>query len=516
MSNEILRMQNITKIYSNGFVANKDITFGVEHGEIHALVGENGAGKTTLMKILFGMEKNEEGSIFIDGEEVHITSPLDSIAKGVGMVHQHFMLVPSLTVAENVVLGVEPMKNNLFDFEEAVRTTQQIADKYNFNVDARSRVQDLSVGQMQKVEILKALIKGAKVLIMDEPTAVLTPQETRELFEQLRILKADGHSIIFISHKLEEVMEICNRVTVLRHGRCLGTHDIKDMTEAKISRLMVGRDVVLKMDKPFHERGEVALDLDKVVKLNSIGKPVLDGLSLKVRKGEIVGIAGVEGNGQSELANAICGLEPHSAGRISINGTNIEKKSIRQIRELGLAMISEDRMVYGVAPDRSIKENIMSDRYDKPEYKTGPFMNNKKINKMVDECIKEFEIACDHRNQPVRMLSGGNIQKVVVAREFTSGRNVVLAAQPTRGIDVGTAEMIRKYIIKMTRERDAAVLLISADLNEVLECSDRLLVMRSGKIVGAFSDAKSVTEDTLGEYMLGIKTMTDEELEAAL
>ena len=275
MENEVLRMQNITKIYSNGFVANKDVTFGVEKGEIHALVGENGAGKTTLVKILFGMERNEEGSILINGEEIHITSPLDSIAKGVGMVHQHFMLVPSLTVAENVVLGVEPMSGGLFDFDEAVKETQRIADKYNFDVDAKLPVRDLSVGQMQKVEILKALIKGAKILIMDEPTAVLTPQETRELFEQLQILKEDGHSIIFISHKLEEVMEICDRVTVLRHGRCLGTYDIKDMTETKISRLMVGRDVVLKMDKPQHDRGEVVLELDKVVKINSIGKRAL-------------------------------------------------------------------------------------------------------------------------------------------------------------------------------------------------------------------------------------------------
>ena len=516
MENEVLRMQGITKIYSNGFVANKDVTFGVEKGEIHALVGENGAGKTTLMKILFGMERHEEGSILINGEEVHITSPLDSIAKGIGMVHQHFMLVPSLTVAENVVLGVEPMSNGLFDFDAAVKETQRIADKYNFDVDAKTRVRDLSVGQMQKVEILKALVKGAKILIMDEPTAVLTPQETRELFEQLQILKEDGHSIIFISHKLEEVMEICSRVTVLRHGRCLGTYDIRDMTEAKISRLMVGRDVVLKMDKPQHDRGEVVLELDKVVKINSIGKRVLNGLSLTVRKGEIVGIAGVEGNGQSELASAICGLDRHTAGTIKINGVDIGDKAIKEIRDLGLAVISEDRMVDGVAADRSVRENIMSDRFDKPEFKKGIFMDNKRINQMVDECIQEFEIACDDRDQPVRMLSGGNIQKVVVAREFTSGRNVVLACQPTRGIDVGTAEMIRKYIIKMTREKDAAVLLISADLNEVLECSDRLLVMRYGKIVGAFNDAKEVTEDILGEYMLGIKTMSDEELEAAL
>ena len=294
---EMLRMDHITKIYPNGFVANKDVTFAVNEGEIHSLVGENGAGKTTLMKILFGMEDKQGGDIFIREQKVKITSPLDAISKGVGMVHQHFMLLNSLTVAENVVLGIEPMKNGLFDFEEAVVMTQKIADKYNFALDARTRVKDLSVGQMQKVEILKALIKGARVLILDEPTAVLTPQETEELFEQLLLLREDGHAIIFISHKLEEVMRLCSRVTVLRHGYSQGTYDVKDLTEAKISRLMVGRDVVLKMEKEDPKNGKVLVDVKNLVVADQGGRRLIDDMSFSIREGEVVGIAGVEGLG---------------------------------------------------------------------------------------------------------------------------------------------------------------------------------------------------------------------------
>jgi len=516
VADEVLRMQDITKIYPNGFVANKDITFGVGEKEIHALVGENGAGKTTLMKILFGMESCQEGKIFINGKEEKMQNPLDAIAKGVGMVHQHFMLLPSLSVAENVTLGVEPMKHGLFDFEAAVKQTQEIADKYNFNVDARRKVADLSVGQMQKVEILKALIKGAKILILDEPTAVLTPQETEELFEQLLKLRDNGHSVIFISHKLEEVMRICSRVTILRHGRCMGTHDAKDLTEASLSKLMVGRDVVLKIEKEDPNAGKPIVEIKDVVKINSYGKRVIDGLSFSIREGEVVGIAGVEGNGQSELSDVLCGMGGFATGDVLLNNGSIKSKSVHEIRDMGLAYIAEDRMVYGIAADLSIKTNIVADRFDKKEFRHGLFMNGKKIDEVVDGYIKEFEIACDGRNQPVRMLSGGNIQKVVVAREFTSGANFILANQPTRGIDVGTAEMIRKTIVKKSRKDGTATLLISADLNEVLECSDRLLVMRKGKIVGAFPKANEVSEETLGEYMLGVKEMTPEEMEGLL
>ncbi|HIU78153.1 MAG TPA: ABC transporter ATP-binding protein [Candidatus Avilachnospira avicola] len=513
---EVMRMQDITKIYPNGFVANKDITFAVGEHEIHALVGENGAGKTTLMKILFGMEAPQEGKIFINGKEEKIANPLDAIAKGIGMVHQHFMLVPSLTVAENVTLGAEPMKNGLFDFDGAVKATQEIADKYNFNVDALQKVSDLSVGQMQKVEILKALYKGAKLLILDEPTAVLTPQETEELFEQLFKLRDSGVSIIFISHKLEEVMRICSKVTILRHGRCMGSMDIEGLNEAAISKLMVGRDVVLKIEKEAPTLGKPVVEISDLVKINSIGKNVLDHVSFTIREGEVVGIAGVEGNGQTELSEVLAGLSDFASGDIKLNGTSIKGKSVREIRDQGMAYIAEDRMVEGVAGDMSIKMNIVADRFTKPDFKKGMFMDAKKINEIADQYIKDFEILCDSKDQPVRMLSGGNIQKVVVAREFTSGANFILACQPTRGIDVGTAEMIRKTIVKKSREEGTATLLISADLNEVLECSDRLLVMRKGKIAAAFPKANEVSEETLGEYMLGVKEMTQEEMEGLL
>ncbi|MDR1440139.1 MAG: ABC transporter ATP-binding protein [Clostridiales bacterium] len=509
-------MDGITKIYSNGFVANRDISFSVAEGEIHALVGENGAGKTTLMKVLFGMEAPQEGAIYIEGRKAHISSQLDAIDKGIGMVHQHFMLLPSLSVAENVVLGIEPLKRGLFDYGRAVQMAQQLADRYDFSLDAKSKVEDLSVGLMQKVEILKALIKGTKVLILDEPTAVLTPQETEELFLQLFRLRDAGHAIIFISHKLEEVMRLCDKVTVLRRGRCHGTFGISELDEARISRLMVGRDVVLKMDKAPPERGGPVLEVERLVHANAAGKNAVDSLSMTVRAGEVVGIAGVEGNGQAELSDAISGMKPYSGGSVRINGSEVAGKSIREVRGLGLAYIHEDRMSFGCAPQMSVRDNIVADRYRNRGCRKGPFIDGRRLNGIADRCIEDFEIACDSRSQPVRMLSGGNIQKVVIAREFTSGGNFIMASQPTRGIDVGTTEMIRKKLIQKSREENVAVLLISADLNEVLEVSDRLLVMRKGKIVAAFPEAGKVPEDELGEYMLGLRAMEAGEMEGLL
>ena len=497
MAKEILRMEDVTKIYDNGFVANKNVTFWLHESEILALVGENGAGKTTLMKVLFGLETPQTGKVYMDGKEVKILNTLDAIEKGIGMVHQHFMLIPSLTVAENVVLGVEPMKNGLFDFKKAVEMTEEVAKKYNFNIDPMARVSDLSVGQMQKIEIMKVLIKGAKIIIMDEPTAVLTPQETEELFEQLILLRNSGHSIIFISHKLEEVKRICTRVTVLRHGYCLGSYDLKDMSEADISRLMVGRDVVLKIEKEDPTVGKTVLKIRNLVKNSASGKRVLDDVSFDIHEGEVIGIAGVEGNGQSALSDVLAGMESFSSGTVELNGHDIKGKNVHEIRQMGLAYIPEDRMQYGCAGDMSIRDNIIADRYFKKEYRNGLFINHKHIDEIVDQYIKDFEIACDDKREPVRMLSGGNIQKVVVAREFTSGSNFILANQPTRGIDVGAAEMIRKTIVKKSREEGTATLLISADLNEVLECSDRLLVMRKGKVVAAFRKANEVSEEEL-------------------
>ena len=495
---EALKMENITKIYPNGFVANKGITFSVQQGEIHALVGENGAGKTTLMKVLFGMEQPQEGAIYVNEKKVKISSPLEAIELGVGMVHQHFMLLPSMTVAQNVTLGMEPRKNGLVDTQKAVQITQEMSDKYRFGLDATARVGDLSVGLMQKVEILKALIRGAKVLILDEPTAVLTPQETRELFEQLKLLRTEGHSVIFISHKLEEVMELCDNVTVLRHGYCNGTHPISELDAAGISRLMVGRDVVLKIEKEDPKPGKPILEVRNLTRTNAEGKKTLNDVSFTIHEGEVLGIAGVEGNGQSDLSDSISGMVSYDSGTVKLNGKDLKGMKIVDIRSAGMSVIPEDRMTVGCVNDRSVQDNAIADRFDKKENMNGIFLDKKKAKSITDALIKEFEISCDSQDEAIRFLSGGNIQKVVVAREFTSGANFVVANQPTRGVDVGTAEMIRKYLVRQTREKGIGSLLISADLNEILEVSDRLLVMRQGRIVAAFPKANVVVVDVLG------------------
>ena len=511
MPEEILLMDKITKVYPNGFVANKEVTFSVNKGEIHALMGENGAGKSTLMKILFGIEQAEEGHIYIKGQEVKIGNPLEAISYGVGMVHQHFMLVSSLTVAENVVLGMEPKKNGVFDFEEAVRITQEAVDKYNLKVDPRAKVEDLPVGFKQKVEIIKALVRGAEILILDEPTAVLTPQETKELFVELKNLRDQGHTIVFIGHKLNEIKELCDRMTVLRLGKSVGKANISDVTEQEMSRMMVGRDVILKLEKtPAHPKEAVLKVKDLRIVADS-GKTIVNDISFSVRKGEILGVAGVEGNGQSQISEAITGLLGYQNGTITVNDVDIKGKKIRQIRELGVSHVSEDRMTYGVAATSGVKDNVISDRYYKKEFNKGLLLDNKKINDLTDRLIKEFLIKCDDRDAAVKMLSGGNMQKVVVAREFSGNPKLVIANQPTRGIDVGATEFIRKRLVEL-RDEGAAILLISADLNEVLELSDSLIVMNEGKIAAYIPDASTIDDMELGEYMLGVKKQTPEEI----
>lgn len=509
---ELLRVEHLTKVYPNGFVANQDISFSVNRNEIHALVGENGAGKTTLMKMLFGMENYQEGSIFLNGQKLEMKSALDAIKSGIGMIHQHFMLVPSLSIAENMVLGIEPVKGAFFDSQEAVRRADEAVRKYGFDLDVTQKVCDISVGSMQKVEILKALIRGIQVLIMDEPTAVLTPQETRELFEQLYGLKKQGYAVIFISHKLEEIMELCDRVTILRKGHCLGTYEICNLTQESISGMMIGREVDLHFHKETVAPKEEILRVSKLIVVGDDGKRKVDQVSFGVRCGEILGIAGVEGSGQTELAAAITGTLEYHAGSITLKGAEVREHTVRQLREMGMANIHEDRMKIGAAVNQSIRDNIIADRYYRPEFCRRFFTNKKAVDEFVNRCIEEFEISCDSASQPVRMLSGGNIQKVIVAREFTSGCQFIVANQPTRGIDVGTTEMIRKKLIWMSHEKDVATLLISADLKELLEVSDRILVMYKGKLAAMFSDVNEVTEDILGEYMLGIRTMNSGEM----
>lgn len=514
MGDTVLQINNIMKIYPNGVVAVEDVTFELEKGEIHALLGENGAGKSTLMKVLFGIESPEQGQIILNGSKIEIKSPQDAIKKGIGMVHQHFMLVPSLTVAENIVLGVEPKKGSFFiDEEKAFKLSREIAETYNFEIDVTDKVENLPVGIKQKVEILKALYRGADILILDEPTAVLTPQETQELFVQLKKLKEKGHTIIFISHKLDEIKEICDRATIMRNGKSKGTYLVKDISTAEMSRLMVGRDVVLTFDKEPVKLKERVLKVRNLCVTGTTGVKRVDDLSFDVKAGEIFGIAGVEGNGQGHLVEVLTGLSKKYKGQISIFGQEAKNHKIRELRDLGMAHIPEDRMTFGCAKNMNILENMFTNQYHKPEYSGRLLLKNKKIEKRVKELIKEYLVKCKSYRQSVGMLSGGNIQKVVVAREFSTNPKIIIANQPTRGIDVGAASFIRQRIIEF-RDAGCAVILISADLNEVLELSDRLAVIYKGRFAGVFNDVKKVTELELGKYMLGIKK--DERLEGII
>lgn len=512
MPKELLRMEGITKIYPNGFCANRDITFSVNESEIHGLIGENGAGKTTLMKVLFGLENSQQGEIYLNGEKAKIESPLDAIAKGVGMVHQHFMQVPNLTVAENVVLGMEPGRGMMFDKNKAIRMTQEVSDRFGLNVQANMLIRDLTVGQKQKVELLKALARGVKVLILDEPTAVLTPQETEELFVQLKNLRDMGYGIIFISHKLDEIVELCDRVTVLRYGRVTGHGDVSDLDPSKMARMMVEKDVDLNISREPAVCKELVLEVKNLNYIDDFGKQVIQDLSFGVHAGEVVGIAGVEGNGQTELSEIVSGLLRRTSGEVKINDSETEKMSIAEIRKQGLAHISEDRMKYGIAGSLSIRDNIMATYLNDKSKKKGQFLNMREINKFIDECIEKYQIACTDGNENIKFLSGGNIQKVIFAREFSGDANFILANQPTRGIDIGTSALIRSMLVKATREENRAVLLISSDLSEIMGVSDRLLVMKNGRIVAQFRNVDNLSSITLGEYMLGVKTMTKEEM----
>ena len=511
MNENILEMINITKIYSNGFIANENVNFSVRKGEIHALMGENGAGKSTLMKVLFGIEKPEEGKIILKGKEINIGNPQEAIRNGIGMVHQHFMLVPSLTVTENIVLGVEPIKYGFLNQEEAIKLTRETSQKYNLLIDPKAKVGDLPVGLKQKVEILKALLRGAEILILDEPTAVLTPQETKELFIQLKKLKENGYTIIFISHKLKEIKELCDRITILRNGKSITTEEIANVTEKDISKMMVGRDVVLKIDKEKAKPKKTALKVRNLLLIDDEQKKVINNISFSVRHGEILGIAGVEGNGQRELSEIISGLSHATSGEIYISNNNISKLDVRKIRELSVSHISEDRMTYGVVANGTILENFISDRYYKADYNKGLLMNYPKIQEESEVLIEDYGVKCDDYDQPVRMLSGGNIQKVVAAREFSTNPKFIIANQPTRGIDVGASEFIRKKLVEL-RDQGSAIMLISADLGEVMEVSDSLIVMSGGEIVAYIEDAKTITEEELGEYMLGLKKQDDSEI----
>ena len=510
-----LVMEDVTKIYNNGIIANDKVNFSAKKGEIHAICGENGAGKTTLMKMLFGIEQPDEGKIIIKGEEKHLNSPTDAIAAGIGMVHQHFMQVPTLTVAENVILGIEPTVGLRFDKNKAVEMTKECCEKYGFEINPNARIQDLSVGVKQKVEIVKALVKGCEILILDEPTAVLTPQETKELFVQLKNLRDSGCTIIFISHKLNEVKELCDRVTVIKKGKTIGVWNIKDVTEADISRYMVGVDVDLNIPKTVAKPTDNVLVVNNLIVYNEAGKKKVDDVSFSVRKGEIIGIAGVEGNGQRELIDVISGLAKYNYGSIKLMGKEVKDMDIASLRKTGMVHIPEDRNLYGCARSMTIEDNMVADKLDDPKYNKGIFLNEEAIKEDTNKWIDDYRVLCDSGKQLVGMLSGGNVQKVVVAREFESYSELVIADQPTRGIDVGAAEFVREKMVQM-RDAGKAIILVSADLAEVMSLSDSLIVMHGGKINGFFPDVKKLTEEELGFYMLGVKHMSDDEIRGAL
>ncbi len=511
----IIELKDIYKIYPNGVMANKGVNFSVEPGEIHALVGENGAGKSTLMKIIYGMEQPTQGQVVVEGLERHFNSSRDAIDAGIGMVHQNFMLVPSFTVAENIVLGQEPTRRGLLNTQQAIDETIQISEQYGLRVEPKAIVDSINVGMRQRVEILKALYRGANILILDEPTAVLTPQETQELFLAIRKLVEQGKTVIFITHKLREVMEVSDRVTVLRQGEVVGTLPTSEATRESLARMMVGRDVLLRVEKPPSQRGRKVMEVQGLTYINDTGRSVLNEVSFNIYAGEILGIAGVEGNGQTELVEIMTGLRPATSGNALVNGKPVLNKTPREVRMAGVSHIPEDRLTNGLALDASINENLIVDRYFRPPYKKGASIDYKQVSELGAESIEKYGILTPNGELPVASLSGGNMQKVIVAREFTSDPELLIAAQPTRGIDVGATEFVREQLVKQ-RTDGTAVLLVSADLGEVMSLSDRIIAMYEGEITGVFPDAASVPEEELGLYMLGIKHQSKDEMEELL
>jgi len=507
----LLELKGICKVYENGVYANRGVNFTVEEGEIHALVGENGAGKSTLMKIIYGLEQPSEGQIFINGKSVSFSSPQDAMAMSIGMVHQHFMLVDSLSVMENVTLGQEPAKLGFIDRAAAKAKVVEIMKLFDLNVDPDMRVGDLNVGLKQKVEIIKALYRGAKILILDEPTAVLTPQETTELFTKLKQLRNNGYTVIFISHKLREVMELCDRVSVLRKGEMVNTVNVKDVTQQQISAMMVGVNYSDKLDKAKANPGEVRLRMKNVACLNRFGKRVVDGVSLAVRAGEILGVAGVEGNGQHELVEMIFGLRKCAEGTIEIFGKKSTGMNVRDLRKTGVAYIPADRMTTGLATTMSIEDNIIATHLENKSLLNGGLMSSRKIHSFSEQRVREFQVKCDSTQTEVNMLSGGNMQKVVAAREFNDSVKLFVVEQPSRGIDVGAAKFLHEKLVDM-RDAGCAILLVSADLDELLKLSDSVVVMYEGKISAYFPDASQVDENEIGQYMLGVKHQSDEQI----
>ena len=497
----MIEMRGITKSFP-GIIANQDVDFSVKKGEIHALLGENGAGKSTLMNILYGLYHPTNGEIFIEGKKVSIDNPNDAIHLGIGMVHQHFMLIPPFTVAENIILGMEPMKTfKQVDIDKAVKDVKGLSDKYGLYVDPNSRVMDITVGMQQRVEILKAIYIGADILILDEPTAVLTPHEIKELIDIIRNLTKEGKTIILITHKLKEIKEAADFCTIIRRGKKIDTVDVSVTDESQLASMMVGREVIFTVEKSDANYGDTVLEIDNLIAKDNRGLFALNGLSLEVRRGEILGIAGVDGNGQSELVEVITGLKKAESGSIKINGKEIMNTTPRNIMDSGISNIPEDRQKHGLVLEFTIAENMILQNYKKEQFAKNGKLLNSNIKKFANELIKKFDVRPQDEDFIARSLSGGNQQKVIIAREVTNNPDLLIATQPTRGLDVGAIEFVHESLIEQ-RDKGKGVLLVSFELDEIMSVSDRIAVIYEGKIVGIV-DAKEANENQIGLMMAG-------------
>ena len=495
----LLELSGITKRFP-GVVANDHVDFDLVQGEVHALLGENGAGKSTLMSILYGLYHPDEGEIRLNGTPLRIDSPHVAIDNGIGMVHQHFMLIPVMSVAENIVLGVEPHRGPFLDLDAAEERVRDLSKQFGLAVRPEARIDSISVGMQQRVEILKALYRGAEILILDEPTAVLTPQEAEELFAIVRSLQAEGKSIIFISHKLNEVLQIADRITTLRFGKQVGTVPRAGATQESLARMMVGREVVLRVEKPPAQPGEVLLSAENLVVVDDRGLEACRGVSLEVRAGEIVGIAGVDGNGQSELIDALTGLRQPASGRIVVGGKDVTNASARDVLDNGIGHIPEDRQRRGLVLDFSLAENLALHDYRTPPESRFGWLFPRRLVERARRLLKEFDVRGGGPQTPAAALSGGNQQKVVVAREVSRDPRVLVAAQPTRGLDVGAIEFVHRRLVT-ERDEGRAIMLVSFELEEILSLSDRILVVYEGRIVGEYPP--DVSEEDLGFAMTG-------------
>ena len=500
MSEFVVEMKNIVKSFGEVHAV-KDGQFNLIKGEIHSLIGENGAGKSTMMKLLYGMYSIDSGEIIVKGQTMGKLDPKLAIQHGIGMVHQEFMLVNDLTVLENVILGFEPKKGLQIDFDKARKEIQHFIDQYNMEIQLDKKVSQISVGEAQRVEIIKTLMRGADIIILDEPTAVLTPQETRKLFEILNNLKKEQKSLVFISHKLNEVMEISDRISVMRQGMYMGTVSKEETSPLDLTKKMIGREVFLHIDKTYEKAGKRILDVQDVWIPSQKESSKIRGLSLYVNEGEIVGVAGIDGNGQSELIEAITGLRPVEKGHIFLDGKEITNLSPKKVREVGLAHIPEDRNTRGLNRTMSIEENLVAVEVDKAPFSRGIVMNTSAMDRHSEEMVKRFDIRPTDYKLPTSSLSGGNAQKVVVAREVSMNKKLLVAAQPTRGVDIGAIESIQKTL-EEAKKNGAGVLLVSTELEEITSLSDRIIVIHEGTITGELS-AGEANENNLGLLMMG-------------